>query len=370
MSEFKGTGISLFADTSFAMAQLRALEAYGRRIREGLAGMPAVPGPSTSSPLLAPRPSGAIPGGRIDTPRLDVHTPASISATRSTLVAVPAPAPHVANAEPSGAAAKRAQGIPEPSAPSLHHSGGQAASFAAESRSFRPKMPDIGGRPVLTQHGVNLGPLSIGAGAATLRSVALKSMGPVAVYAGALFAAQAAAVTIGNTVESILNEAELKRRDVGDVIKDRLFNLPGAIGAKIVEGFGGIIADIGEGTAIGLFARSTGDVKAIREIARGWRENLSDFGNTATGGKPAWQLRQEAKADRDRFLARERYWALEKATAQAQEDARKTSEQLLGMGFPGTLDDLNDIAKRAYMDKYEKDIDDKFNSLDTEGIVR
>ena len=41
------------------------------------------------------------------------------------------------------------------------------------------------------------------------------------------------------------------------------------------------------------------------------------------------------------------------------------------MGFPGTLDDLNEIAKRAYMDKYEKDIDDKMRDLElTEGIVR
>lgn len=382
---FRGTGIALFADTSFAMAQLRALQDYARLVRGELGTMPAAPGPVTRSPLIAPSPSGTIPGGRIDNLTMPIAKPKGITIDTGTPVtmkrnfnAIPVDIPD----EPAAAAPARNRTGAGRGSRGNAASPGDAASGDAMDRHFARMGKQVGAGPVLTNTSLQLGPLSLNGNGANLRGAFMKTLGPAAIFMTAVYAEMRAFAALGESVESALAEAQSSGKDLGDVLVEKAAHIPGRIAAGIVGGGVGLFLDAAEGAGkfgVGVLAllgaqsngQADGNIQAYKKVFSDAKTDLSDALTGISGGKKSWEIKAELQQAKEGQLKRIRAEAMEAATQQAQEDARKAAEQLLGMGFPGTLDDLNEIAKRAYMAKYERDIDEKLNDLEnTEGVRR
>lgn len=357
---FRGTGIALYADTSFAMAQLKALEAYGRRLKGEMAGLPAVGGPATGSPLLSPKPSGAIPGGKISTlanlsgvmqPKgITIDTGTPVTMKRSYDV-IPVDIPD----EPAAAAPARNRSSGGRGSRGNAASPGDAASGSAMDRHFAKMGQQFAQGPKLTNTGINLGPLTLGAGAASLKSVALKTLGPAAAYTAIVLAGVRIAEELGNQVEDAVAEAQRTRKDLGTVLVQRAKDLPGKLGASLL----GVAPDLalrayegltkfGVGVHAVLWGQSTGqadgNLQAAEYAFTGLRRDIGDAiawmmgtPNSTEESKRKFQTWKAAKAD-----------AMNAATERANSDAAKVMEQVLGMGLPGTLDEI----KRATFDAY------------------
>ncbi len=369
---FEGATARLHVDTAQAFAQLRALRNYARTVRGELAGLPPAAAPATMSPLIAPAPStGMIPGSRSESFTIaptgttalanigGLSSEAKTSAKGRTVNGV-----HIPDG-PTGEAAKRKKGSMFHLPKGASSSPGKAAGAAAVGERWSTLLAEARGGPNLRTEDVTLGPVKVGRSGLQLRSTEAL-LGPAAIFGVAIYASLRGAAALGDATESVIAEAEATGRDIGDLLAERAKYLPGKAAAAIVEGPLGLLFDAAEGMGkfgVGVAAvmgmngnQASGNVQAYKKIFSDVKTELSDALTVITGGKQNW----EKIRDRHKQVERVRQSLKNEASEQALADAKKTAEQLLGMGFPGTLDELR--AKggpvyEAYKAKYFEDVE-------------
>lgn len=375
---FEGANARLHVDTRAAIAQLKALQALAMQTRGQMAGLPPAPIPATHSPLIAPSPNGEIPGSRSGDFKLS---------TGAANVAVANPV-RLASDSKKAIKGTIVNGVHIPDGPAIdapkRNRGGVMGRASASTASEAAGWTAVGERwsklgqefksgPQLRTEDVTLGPVKVGRSGLQLRSTEAL-LGPAAIYGVAIYASLRGAAALGDVTESMLAEAVSTGRDFGSVVAEKAKALPGKVVGGIVEGSFGLLFGAAAGAGkfgVGVASllgfqnnnQADGNIQAYKKVFEDAKYELSRALAPITGAKSRFELEQEGKAE----LARIKSAAMRAAVEQAAEDAASTAESLLGMGFPGTLDELKSNRGpvfQSYIRKYEEDIDADIRELE------
>jgi hypothetical protein len=346
------------------MAQLKALRDYARLTRGELAGMPvAGTGAATASPLIAPTPSGEIPGSRIDYVASDIAIDAGTNKPRQSK-----PVPTRSNqAKKSSANAaskvsdKAERAASRKAAAPFAKSFGATSAAAATTESLmdRHKANLLGelGQVRLESGGATVGGYGFGPKGFALESMVMRTLGPaaglaVAVGAGIYLGTKASdagnqifyeAAERGVTVGTVLRErADEFFTDTADVVRDawgfsinKVLGLWGAQAQLAANALGwfGVGAELGTRGA----GRKTG------ELFDYVQSGVSDWVSELKGEPSSGERQQAALRTVDANLKVRQNIIVRNAKAQAEEAAGV----LQGLGFTGTRKSLEKAAARA-----------------------
>lgn len=379
---FEGANARLYVDTRAAIAQLKALQALAMQTRGMMTGLPPAPAAATHSPLIAPAPDGRIPGSRsgdftiAPTGGAIANNPGKLAsdskkAVKGTIVN----GVHIPDGPALDAPKRNRSGLGGRGSAS---SASEAAGWAAVGERWSKLGEEFKAGPKLRTEDITLGPVKVGRSGLSLRS-SEALLGSAAIYGVAIYASLRGAAALGEVTESALAEAVSSGRDLGVVIAEKAKQLPGKIVGGALSGTLGLIFDASEGVGkfgVGVAAllgfqktnQADGNIQAYKKVFEDAKYELDQALAPITGAKSRFELEQAGKKELNRIKKD----MMDDAILQAEEDAKKTAESLLGMGFPGTLDELRDRegpVYQSYIRKYEAEIDEKLLSLANEGLT-
>lgn len=352
-------------DTRAAMAQLQALQAYARQTRASMGGLPTAPTSSmTQSPLIAVAPSGAIPGSSANITRARM----SVDAGRATIGSEAAKVGVIESFEQRKAASramaadkaaraaskKAASAFANPNFTLSDVTASGAAELTAGQQQLANLTKKVQKGVGIGVTGAHVGPYQVSSHGIGLIHAFGQTVGPYAGYLAIGYLGVKTSGAIGRAAMDAVAEAAEQGKTLNEYLFDEgAWNLAVKGGKKAsaaaYELFDAASSEIRDGIG-GVGSILLGETKNKRLLSN-WalkvqqsHEDVSDFVAKLRGEKTSGQRR--AEADDQRRVATE--IAIASAQRKAEELGKSAAEQLLGMGFPGSLSDLRNEATTAY----------------------
>lgn len=362
---FAGASARLYVDTRAAMAQLQALQAYARQTRASMGGLPTAPTSSmTQSPLIAVAPSGAIPGSSANITRARM----SVDAGRATIGSEAAKVGVIESFEQRKAASramaadkaaraaskKAASAFANPNFTLSDVTASGAAELTAGQQQLANLTKKVQKGVGIGVTGAHVGPYQVSSHGIGLIHAFGQTVGPYAGYLAIGYLGVKTSGAIGRAAMDAVAEAAEQGKTLNEYLFDEgAWNLAVKGGKKAsaaaYELFDAASSEIRDGIG-GVGSILLGETKNKRLLSN-WalkvqqsHEDVSDFVAKLRGEKTSGQRR--AEADDQRRVATE--IAIASAQRKAEELGKSAAEQLLGMGFPGSLSDLRNEATTAY----------------------
>lgn len=352
-----GANIPLGGNFAKVLADLERVIFKAAEARGALAGLPPPGRSGAASPRLPAMPGARVGGGKADELRSRLQFKPSAEATHA--AGLGAKSAIVNGAAQSAVQAAAQRGGTGPTRPrTLKHAGAvDAAADIAESKvtgRIARKLTEF----QIQRGGVDLGPLQLNAQGIGLGATFAKLLGPVAGATLAAVGAVKAASALWDFESGIVAEAAKAGRDPRAVMLEKIGQGVSGL-VKQAQGLGLAGADIGVGADLEILRVLSGN--SVIPSPLGWIVNRissalgyawdeSKAQQTAAGahemvsnaiarlkGEPTSQQQRRTVWDQN---ARALDAALETANRTLEEHARKVSEQLHGLGFPGTRDEF------------------------------
>jgi hypothetical protein len=375
-----GANIPLGANFAKVLADLERVIFKAAEARGALAGLPPPGGRGATSPRLPAMPGARVGGGKAEELRSNIAFKPSAEATHAAgLGGKSAISNGAAQSAIQAAAQRAATGPTRPR--TLKHAGAvDAAADLAESKvtgRIARKLTEF----QIQRGGVDLGPLQLNAQGIGLGATFSKLLGPVAGATLAAVGAVKAASALWDFESGIVAEAAKAGRDPRAVMFEKVGQGVSGL-VKKAQGLGLAGADIGIGADLEILRILSGNSNVVPSSvgwvvnkitsALGYAWDESKAQQTAAGaheivsnaiarlkGEPTSQQRRQSAWDQN---TRALDAALETAQSTLEEHARKVSEQLHGLGFPGTRDEF----KKMVIEELKPE----FDRAATEGHVR
>lgn len=362
---FIGASARLYVDTRTAIAQLQTLQAFARRVRSELGGLPVAPSTAiTKSPLIAIAPSGEIPGSSVnvtkarmaaDAGNISIGTQGAAVGTMQTFSQRRAEARALKVDKASRAASKKAASAfanPNFSMSGVTPSGAAELSAGQQQLANLTKKVQKGVGIGVT--GAHIGPYQVSTHGIGLIHAFGQTIGPYAGYLAIGYLGVKTSGAIGRAAMDAVADAAEQGKTLNEYLFDEgawNFAVKGGkkASAAAYELFDAASSEVRDGIG-GIGAILLGETKNKKLISN-WNlkvqqshEEVSDFIAKLRGEKTSGQRR--AEADDQRRVATE--IAIAAANRKAEELGKRAAEQLIGMGFPGTLDDIKSETSAVY----------------------
>lgn len=363
--EKQGAHVPVAVNTAEALARLRELELQAARTRAALQNMPAASTSGANNPSLPPVPTPAAPGSKADDFKASTTSPVPPAvvpvATRPQKSAVPTvPTPRTAPAS-AGSGARASMDAATPS------TAGADAKLSAMQQHQSRLHQEFAKGPAITNEGLKLGPLTVGADGFSLRSAFTKTVGPAAGYMALAYVGLKAGEGGAEFYFEAVSEAAERGVPINQVLAEKASDPIG------------IVSDVGGGLLAGTIGAADTLSRPLRTITTATIGLLASLGRNDGMARDMMLLNQVAQQNVDNLLARlrgektttqimaaeEEQWqkdlndALAEASRDAKREAQKAAEQLMGMGFPGTLDELkgDDRIYRAFAARHHRELE-------------
>lgn len=330
-----------------------------------MGGLPTAPTSSmTQSPLIAVAPSGAIPGSSANITRARM----SVDAGRATIGSEAAKVGVIESFEQRKAASramaadkaaraaskKAASAFANPNFTLSDVTASGAAELTAGQQQLANLTKKVQKGVGIGVTGAHVGPYQVSSHGIGLIHAFGQTVGPYAGYLAIGYLGVKTSGAIGRAAMDAVAEAAEQGKTLNEYLFDEgAWNLAVKGGKKAsaaaYELFDAASSEIRDGIG-GVGSILLGETKNKRLLSN-WalkvqqsHEDVSDFVAKLRGEKTSGQRR--AEADDQRRVATE--IAIASAQRKAEELGKSAAEQLLGMGFPGSLSDLRNEATTAY----------------------
>lgn len=365
----QGVSVPLSANVEKALADLRRVIELAREAKAATDGLPSPTGQGSPSshPLTSQRmPRAQIPGGKAaDMARPRMAPTTSAAESPALRAAAERGTPNLSPSVPRAAtnmAANQAHML----APSSGISRGaaQMATQAAMQNQGTRLAEQIMHGPRMTNGGPALGPVGLkNLANGSAMGQMMRALGPGAGYAAAAYVGlktmQSASVGLADAID----EAARTGRDVNSVLAEKIYaggvewsreqaGGPLRAAAEVVKAVYDVFGGLGEaakdrglwGYVTRAFIPLSGALAMLgdpRDRAEAVKEGIDDYVDFAmgqhTGGLTRRQQRKRAADD-----AYEKAMAAVAARAaeMAAKDSERVADQLVGLGFPGTFDQV------------------------------
>lgn len=374
-----GVSIPLSGDFTKVLADLQRVIALARQARAALNGLPPPGVGGAQSPRLPAMPGARVGGGKADELRSNIAFKPSPESTHA--AGLGGKSAVINGAAQSAVQAAGQRGSTTFTRPrSLTHSSAvdKAADLAEGKVGARiaRKLTEF----QIQRGGVDLGPLQLNANGIGIGATFSKVLGPVAGATVAAIGAVKAASMLWDFESGIVAEAAKAGRDPRAVMFEKVGQgISGAVGKAQQLGLHG--ADIGIGANLQILRTIMGESNVIPSIpgwvvgkitsmlGYAWDESAAQ--QTANGaneivanaiaklkGEPTTQQRRKAAWDANTSAVDA---ALETAQRTIEEHSKKVADQLFGLGFPGTRQELKDIVAKEIAPEMFKEAMDGHN---------
>lgn len=341
----EGANVPLSVDTAKALADLRLAALEADRVRAALAGLPppAASAAASTSPRLVPMPQAGLPGGRGGAAlrKANARAVESLRATRREQeVLAGARSVHVPTGA-SQAASARAQAGSFLLVPGASEAAQQSAWGKHQARLGRSM--DEGFK--MESEGLRYGAIGIGREGVSLKAAWTRSLGPAMGYAAIAYASLKATEAASEYLFAAIDESARSGRPVGEVLSERMRDLP----REAAGGIYGTLVSAAETFSKPLRSTLMGAAAGVALLAdrpdlAGLASQKAAVASQQVEDAVAWLRGQPSRATRLASLESERNAsisiAINESKRQAEKDAARVAEQLLRLGFPGSLDNL------------------------------
>lgn len=358
-----GTYVPVGVDTAKALAELRLVQEQAAATRASVAGLPP-PGPGTAASLstrLTPMPRATV-GGRSPAAMKkanQAHVTALRQMRRENGVLSGTIPVHVPSTGPSaaGAAAKsgpKSSMFLTPGASSEASMGAWAQHKKRLNKSFTDGFK-------LESEGARFGVFGVEKGGVSLASAWSRTLGPAMGYFAIAYAGLKVTEAGSEALFSAVEEAASTGRTVGQVIRDRFPDMARKLGGETyasiiggLEAFGGPLRTtlLGAAAAIAVGSGQDSYARLAVQKARAASQDVADAVAWLRGEKSSKQRAAEFDSESEAAIV----IAINESKRQAEKDTERVGQQLLGMGFPGTLENLKGAARPDVWVKYDDDL--------------
>lgn len=368
-----GAHVPLSVNTAKALADLREVARQADAAQAKLRGLPD---PGSGSPGLHPRlppmPQAGIPGGRGGSSMRKANARAveSLRGMRREQEVLAGTRPVHIPAGPSAAAESRAQAgkfllTPDASGAAEQGAWAQTKQRLARSMSFSEGLKT-------EADGLSYGPLKMGRDGLALRNVWTK-LGPAmaygAVVVGGLKMVEAGGVFLLNAIE----ESSRSGRPIRETLSMALQQGVDRAVANATESLYSATIGMGMNVNAGLAAGAMLLVDRpdlAKQVQFAWttaRREAADFFAEMRGEKTSAQKLVSLRNEREIVIDT----AIAESKRQAEKDAERVAEQLMRLGFPGSMDRLKgevqgtiwEASQRPKLDKLIHDYDRQESAL-------
>lgn len=355
-----GTTVAVSADTQLALAELRLLAEQAAVTRGSLAGLPP-PGPGAAaslSPRLQPMPRTFV-GGRNPNALKKAnqsHVNALRTMQRENGVLAGSVPVHIPLSGPVAAAGAAKSGAK--SSMFLTPGASSEASMSAWAQHKKRLNKSFSEGFKLEAEGARFGVLGVEKGGVSLAAAWSRTLGPAMGYFAIAYAGLKVTEAASEALFSAVDEAASTGRTVGQVIADRfpdaMRQISGGVYASILGGLEAFSDPVrttllGAAAGISVLAGQDNIAGLMSQKAKVAGQQVADAVAWLKGEKSSKQILSEFDSASSAALS----IAINQSKQQAQKDAERVGKQLLGMGFPGTLERLKGEAYPDVWVKYD-----------------